>query len=107
MGRPVGLPKTGGRKKGTPNKFSFDANAVAEEMGVDPLQVLLELCSHPNAGIRVSASKEAAKYLYTQKRAVEVSGNAEKPIQVESSAVKEILADLKSIIDTKINERKA
>lgn len=100
-------PANSGRKKGTPNKRTFDAVAVAEEMGVDPLKVLLSLCTHRDPAIQLGAAKEAAKYLYTQKRAVEVSGNAEKPLQIESSAVKEVLADLKAIIDTKINERKA
>jgi hypothetical protein len=45
--------------------------------------------------------------LYVQKRAQEITGKDNGPIEVESSEVKEILADLKGIIDTKLNERKA
>lgn len=99
-------PANAGRKKGTPNKRTFNANALAEEMGVDPLKVLLTLCSHRDPGIQLGAAKEAAKYLYTQKRAVEVSGNAESPLKVESSQVEEVVSVLKAIIDTKVNERK-
>lgn len=99
-------PANAGRKKGTPNKRTFDAHALAESMGVDPLKVLLDLCSHRDPSIQLGAAKEAAKYLYYQKRAVEVSGNADKPIQVESSKTQEIVSDLMAIIDTKINERK-
>lgn len=99
-------PANAGRKKGTPNKRTFDAHALAESMGVDPLKVLLDLCSDRDSSIRLGAAKEAAKYLYYQKKAVEVSGNPLAPIQVESSHVQEIVSDLKAIIDTKINERK-
>jgi hypothetical protein len=42
-GRPCGLPKTGGRKKGTPNKASAANRELAmEKSGVLPLEVLLE-----------------------------------------------------------------
>lgn len=109
MPRPKGLPKTGGRKKGTPNKLTRDADAIAQEMGIDPLRVLLELCNHREPTIRISAAKEAAKYVYTQKRATELSGPSGQPIQTQVEAsheLQELLADLKGIIDTKVNERK-
>ena len=98
-----------GRKKGTPNRRTFDAAALAEEMGVDPLKILLDLCSHRDPGIQLGAAKEAAKYVYTQKRATELSGPNGQPIQTEveaSEQLQELLADLKTIVDTKVNERK-
>lgn len=45
---------------------------------------------------------QAERQVIDQK-SVNINANAE----IESSAVKEVLADLKAIIDTKINERKA
>lgn len=103
-------PKTGGRKKGTPNKSSLRCvYTMAEEAGVEPFKILLGLCNHRDPAISMNAAKECAKYMYTQKRATEISGPNGQPIQseVEASAeLKEILADLQTIIDTKVNERK-
>jgi len=108
QGRPKGLPKTGGRKNGTPNKRTKtmdDLQAMCEESGVEPFQVFLDLCKHRDPQIQIAAAREAAKYVYTQRKAAEISGPEGAAIQVESSEVKEILADLKSIIDTKTHER--
>jgi hypothetical protein len=103
-----GHAKAGGRKKGTPNKRSKtmeELQAMCEASGVEPFQVFLDLCKHRDPQIQISAAREAAKYVYTQRKASEISGPEGAAIQVESSEVKEILADLKSILDTKANER--
>lgn len=34
-----------GRKKGTPNKSTFDAKKIADELGVDPFRILLHIAS--------------------------------------------------------------
>lgn len=83
-----------------------DLYAMCEASGVEPFQVLLDLCKERDPSVRLGAAKESAKYLYFQRRIQEISGPAGGAIEIESSAVKEILADLKSIIDTKTNERK-
>jgi hypothetical protein len=95
-----GHKKHGGRTKGTPNKKTFDAAAIAEELEVDPLEVLLYACSNnwkalgyesevrtrlvgENAvtedaipiSIRIQAAKEAAQYLYPKRKAIEHSGS--------------------------------
>lgn len=103
-----GHKKFGGRKKGTPNKAHRDVYAMAEEAGVEPFKILLDLCLHRDPSISLNAAKEASKYLYTQKRATELSGPGGGPIeaQVESSQLQEILGDLKLLVDTKIHERK-
>jgi hypothetical protein len=100
-----GQPKIGGRKANTPNKRSArDLQQICEDLGVDPFTEMLKLAqSSRDEGIKVACYRECSKYLYVQKRAQEITG----PIEVESSEVKEILADLKGIIDTKLNERKA
>lgn len=105
-----GQAKRGGRKKGTPNKRSKsmdDLQAMCEASGVEPFQVFLDLCKHRDPQIQISAAREAAKYIYTQRKAAEITGPEGGPVQVESSEVKEILADLKSILDTKVHERKS
>lgn len=98
-GRPKGSPKTGGRVKGTLNKRSFDARALAESRGVDPLEILLDVAAGDwealgydlgfitkvNMGIeyeedvitldhRITAATQAAKYIYPQLKSVELTG---------------------------------
>lgn len=99
-------PISGDKKtrKGVPNKCSFQAKQIAEEMGVDPFRVLLMIVSDDWEGLgyssptylkydksgessweedritldhRLTAAKEATKYLHQQLKAVEHSGGIE------------------------------
>lgn len=100
-------PKTGGRKKGTPNRRTFDAAALCEELGYDPLRSMIELSrSTRDEGIKVACHKEVAKYVFTQKRATELSGPSGGDITVQSSGVNELLAVFKEMLHTKVSERK-
>jgi len=71
-GRPVGLPKTGGRKKGTPNKATL---AVAEKLaavGCDPVQMLARIAmeERQETGHRIRALIELCSYLYPKRAPV-------------------------------------
>ena len=57
-GRPPGLPKTGGRVKGTPNKTSLDIRALAQMHGPAVIERLLRLsgCMRDSAGHPVTGS---------------------------------------------------
>ncbi len=100
-------PKGSGRKKDTPNRKTFDAVALCKELGYDPLQSLYEIAqSTRDEGIKVACHKECAKYVYAQKRYTEMAGPGGGPVTVQSSEVKELLADFRTVLDTKINERK-
>ena len=101
-----GHGKIAGRQKGTPNKKTVDLRAMCEASGVEPFQVLLDLTKSRDEGIRLNAAKEASKYLYFQRRMQEISGPGGGAIEVESSDVKELLDNFKSLMDTKLNERK-
>lgn len=60
MARPKGLPKTGGRQKGSPNKATADIKALAQEYGQAAVHTLAEIMqdvAQPSAA-RVSAAKE-------------------------------------------------
>ncbi len=109
MARPKGDGKgrIGGRQKGTPNKRTFDARALAEKIGVDPLEVLLmaakrdwkglgykssftKKLSNTGAAIKVDtidpylqiqAAKEAAKFLYPSLKAIEIKGSETNPLE--------------------------
>lgn len=83
--------KTGGRKKGTPNKRSLEIEAICEKLDCNPFEILLLFAkgdakalgymgATPGApaptiaqDIRAKAAAEASKYLYSQKKAVELS----------------------------------
>lgn len=75
--------KTGGRQKGTLNKKSVPAELMAKELGIDPLKVLLLFAGgnwkdlgYETAVItpdhRINAAKEAAKYIYFQRKTIEL-----------------------------------
>ena len=92
--------ESSGRKKGVPNKKTFDAQVLAERLGVDPLEVLLHAASNNYQALgydseirtklvgenaitedtipintRVQAAKEAAQYLYPKRKAIELKGD--------------------------------
>lgn len=92
-----------GRPKGAKNKDKGELVALAEKLGVNPFEILLHFAKGDwkalgydsetrsrwtNAGIeyeeeiikaetRMNAAKEASKYMYPQKKAVEVSTDPE------------------------------
>jgi len=47
-GRPKGLPKTGGRQKGTPNKLTAEIKEVASQYGEEAIETLVELMRGDN-----------------------------------------------------------
>lgn len=58
-GRPKGLPKTGGRTKGTPNKVSADIKALAQEHGPAAIATIISIMqTGENDGVRLAAAKE-------------------------------------------------
>ncbi|SRR5260221_3030359 len=57
-GRPKGQGRTGGRKKGTPNKATADVKALAQEHTAEAIRVLAGIMSDDDepAAARVSAA---------------------------------------------------
>jgi len=47
-GRPKGLPKTGGRQKGTRNKLTAEIKEVASEYGPEAVETLVKLMRDEN-----------------------------------------------------------
>jgi hypothetical protein len=69
-GRPVGLPKTGGRKKGTPNKATQTIAEKLEGLGCDPIIELAKIGMSEKTPIelRVRCLSEIAPYLYPKRK---------------------------------------
>lgn len=102
MAKPKGLAKTGGRLKGTPNKKTQTLFEICEEEGIDPFRGLLKLANHQDVAIKLQALKEVCRYLYPIRRAVEVSGPDQGPIETKSRHVEEY----EKMLETDFNERK-
>ncbi len=76
MGRSMGLPKTGGRKKGIPNKKTKELSGRLEALDFDPIKELTVLVK----GINELSTKDRAEicldllqYLYPKRKALDVS----------------------------------
>lgn len=94
--------KTGGRQKGTPNKDGVPLMQKAQELGIDPFEVLLRFAAGDwktlgydaekfvagvneygswekhtiDPAVRMKAASEACNYLFPKKKAIEHSGEA-------------------------------
>lgn len=79
-GRPKGLPKTGGRKKGTPNKVKEKKRLIAEAHA-QGLQTPLDfLCGifrdeTQSTELRLNAAKAAAPYMHPALKSVDFHGH--------------------------------
>lgn len=99
-------PENSGRKEGTPNKRSFDARLLAEQLGCDPVEVLLRAAlgdwewfgftaektqERPSISFRdrVEAAREAAPYIHQKLKAIEHSGQVEAIIKTIDDLVLE------------------
>jgi hypothetical protein len=91
MPRPKGTPKTGGRKKGVPNKKTAQQHAQQQEIieaakasGITPLEFMLAKMRDTNAteAERMDAAKAAAPFVHARLAAVEHAGNEQKPVRM-------------------------
>jgi hypothetical protein len=74
-GRPSGLPKTGGRQKGTPNKATLTAAEKIEALGCDPLAGMAGLAMNEKnpPELRARLFIELAQYIYPKRKAVDTA----------------------------------
>jgi|SRR5882762_8854666 len=90
-GRPKGHPKTGGRKRGTPNKRTTELQARIRATGMMPLDFMIAVMRNAKAPLelRFEAARQAAPYVHPRLTAIEHSGSA---AQVEVKQVSDIEA---------------
>ena len=74
-GRPVGLPKTGGRKKGTPNRATLVVQEKLEAIGCDPLTELGKIAMDKMTPleIRERCLTNLLPYIYPKRKPVDTS----------------------------------
>jgi hypothetical protein len=86
-GRPVGLSKTGGRAKGTPNRATLTLKEKLETIGCDPLLELAKIGMNEKESIeiRVRCLIEIAPYMYPKRKPVDMSSNQSAVINVNTT----------------------
>ena len=74
-GRPIGLAKTGGRKKGTPNRNTRTIQEKLDAIGCDPLIELARIAQDTKNPIEIRAKCliEVAYYVYPKRKPIEGS----------------------------------
>jgi hypothetical protein len=84
MPRPVGLPKTGGRKRGTPNKASAAREAAVQASGLTPLKYMLRVMRDEKATteLRLDAAARAAPYVHPRLSSVAVENKDGQPFAI-------------------------
>jgi hypothetical protein len=84
-GRPKGHPKTGGRKRGTPNKRTTELQARIRATGMMPLDFMIAVMRNAKAPLelRFEAARQAAPYVHPRLTAIEQSGTGGGPVEVK------------------------
>lgn len=84
MPRPKGLPKTGGRRSGTPNKRQHELVVKLEQLGCDPIEGLarIAMAHETTPELKVRAYSELAQYVHAKRKAVEHTSEEDHTINV-------------------------
>jgi hypothetical protein len=91
-----GQPKVGGRQKGTQNKSTQalfgTATEVLQAIGFNPLTRMAEIANGKNCPneLVVKACAEIAKYVYSQRRSIDIQEMPAAPIAVRYGWVPEV-----------------
>ena len=74
-GKPIGSPKTGGRRKGTPNRATLALRDKLEALGCDPAIELAKMgMNDKNPGeLRERCLNDLLPYVYPKRKPVDVS----------------------------------
>jgi hypothetical protein len=90
-----GNPKTGGRKKGTPNRATAAKAAAIAASGLTPLDFMLEVMRDPgnNLETRLTAARSAAPFVHPKLACVELSGNDGGPLELRHQITDEERAE--------------
>jgi hypothetical protein len=89
-GRPIGLPKTGGRKKNTPNRATLTLKQQLDAMGCDPLLEIARMGMNKKKSdeFRLRCFSEIAPYVYPKRKPVDIS--------IEQPTVTNVITNLDS-----------
>lgn len=74
-GRPIGLPKTGGRQTGTPNRATSELKQKFAAVGYDPAEELRKIAqnSKTSEAVRILIHSLMLPYLYPKRKPIDDS----------------------------------
>lgn len=95
MPGPAKGTRPSGRKKGVPNKKTFDLQAKLDALKCDPVEGMARLAMDRNTSVelRVEIYKDLMGYLYAKRKAVEVTGANGEAIALSLSIVDTIVGE--------------
>ena len=73
MARPSGLPKTGGRKKGTANRRTGELADQLHALGLDVPSEIMKTLPHLDHDSQAKVLLELMSFLYPKRKAIEVA----------------------------------
>jgi hypothetical protein len=86
-GRPSGLPKTGGRQKGTPNRATSELKQKLAALGCDPAEELVKIAQNhktPDES-KIQIYSTLLPYVYPKRKPMEDSNDESLVINVNTS----------------------
>jgi hypothetical protein len=97
-GRPPGLPKTGGRKKGTPNKATLAVAEKLDALGCDLVAILAGIAMNETEETphRIRAASELLSYTYPKRAPVADQPQTDATLQVITNVQSANTADSSS-----------
>jgi hypothetical protein len=74
VSRPRGLPKTGGRMSGTPNRKTHELTEKLAKLGCDPIEGLARIAMADETApeLKVRCYAELAQYVHPKRKAMEL-----------------------------------
>lgn len=95
MGKPVGSPKTGGRKKGTPNAKFWGFLEVLQSRGIEPLGEILDELQRLSGPEKIKVYIDLLPYLYPKRRPTDQTLSLNEIVNTMSrDELRELWADL-------------
>lgn len=102
----------GGRQKGVKNASTTKVEATAERLKCDPFEILCLIAKGDYEALgymadpislsdRKDAAKEACKYLYSQRRAIEATGDIETFSERQEAEIQELKEHYKRLREMK------
>lgn len=79
MARLKGLPKTGGRQRGTPNLKTLEIAHKLQVLGCDPIEGLVRIAMATETApeLKVRCYAELAQYIYPKRKASELGPDSD------------------------------
>lgn len=82
MPKPLGLPKSGGRKKGTRNKKTEFVHSILTDLGYDPLKEIVAQLPNIDPVDQINVALKLMEYCYPKKRSLIEEGEEQELIRV-------------------------